>query len=281
MSEEAVADEPAIEEAPVEEVPVEEAPTPTGLVGADGAFVEGWMENLPEELQPYQGTLGKFKDLPTFAKSYGELEKMMGGQAGKVSPITPESTPEDIAKYRKAMGVPEDVTGYDINAPEVLPEGMQWNQEQTDAYLGVMHEHNAPPAMVKALMDMKMAEETQRLEQGEAAHAAYVSEQTAELKKEWGGDYDKNIALAKRGAATLGLDQKGPYFNDPAIVKAMAKMAGLVSESKLVTGLENPELMDSKTRAQDVINNPQNPYHARYFEGDPDVTQMVTNWMKG
>lgn len=270
----AAAPEPSPDPSPAPE------PTPAGLVGEDFTFKEGWIDELGEEFEDGRPTLSKYGDIKALAKSHISLQKMMGERAGKLNPLTPESTPEEVSKFRKAFGVPEEAAGYGIKAPDNLPEGMQWNQEQADAYGEVLHKHHAPPAMVEELMAMNAQAEIQRQEQSEAAYDALVAEGTAELKKDWGSDYDKNIADAQRGAATLGLDPKGPFFNDPQIVKAMARMTGLVSESKLVTGHENPSLMDGPTRAQEIMNNPTNPYYQRYYEGDEKVQAMVAGLLK-
>lgn len=262
------------------EVSTETTP-PAALVAEDGTFTEGWIDQLGDEFEDARPTLSKYQNFPAMAKSHFELQKMLGGQAGKVAPLTPESTPEEVAKYRKTFGIPEEPAGYDLKAPESMPEGMQWDQARADAYAEVMHKNNASPALAQELMALKVQEEAERLEQGNAAYESHVAEGAKALKAEWGADYDKNLALAKRGAATLDLDPKGAFFNDPAIVKAMAKMASLVSDAKLVTGHENPDLMDNKTRAQDIMNNPQNPYYQRYYDGDEKVNSMVQGLLKG
>tara|TARA_R110000796_G_scaffold252537_2_gene387463 strand:+ start:8313 stop:9173 length:861 start_codon:yes stop_codon:yes gene_type:complete len=269
-------DETAVE--PLVEQPTE---TPAGLVGEDGTFTEGWQDNLGEDFADMRPTLSKFNNLQSMAKSYHELERMMGDRAGKISPLTPESTPEEVSSFRKAMGVPDEAAGYDIKAPENLPEGMQWDDRQANVYGEIFHKNNASPALVQELMAAQVDEAAARQAESDAAYKTFIEEDTAKLKAEWGDSFDKKINEAKRSAATVGLDVNGPLFQHPEIKKAMANMAGLVSESKLITGHENPDLMDNSARAQDIMNNPQNPYHTRYYEGDEATANMVAGLLKG
>src|SRR5262245_60684982 len=69
---------------------------------------------IPDDLKASPGLL-KFEkaDLPTFAKSYLELDKLRNERTG-IKPLAADSTPEDVAAYRKAMGIPEKPDGYEF-----------------------------------------------------------------------------------------------------------------------------------------------------------------------
>jgi hypothetical protein len=66
----------------------------------------------------------KFRDAATGAvrvdallKSYLELERRMSQRAGRPAP---DAAPEDLARFRQAMGIPDSADGYDIAAPHDL-----------------------------------------------------------------------------------------------------------------------------------------------------------------
>lgn len=50
-------------------------------------------------------------------KSYRELERRLSQRAG---PPAPDAPPEELARFRAAMGIPETHEGYDIRAPHEL-----------------------------------------------------------------------------------------------------------------------------------------------------------------
>lgn len=80
---------------------------------------------MPEDLlQPPAEVPEKFRDPATGAlraeallKSYLELERRL---SQRLAPPGPEASPEDLARFRQAMGIPDSPEGYRIEAPHAL-----------------------------------------------------------------------------------------------------------------------------------------------------------------
>jgi hypothetical protein len=102
--------------------------------------------------------------------------------------------------------------------------------------------------------------------QGE--QAKQVQRANEEINQAFGADRDKKLALAQRGARTLGLDVNDPSIgNNPKVIIAMARMAELISEDKLVTGASEANAgLSDKAKAEDVIYNKANPLNAAYHD---------------
>jgi len=250
---------------------------PVGLLNPDGTFAEGWLDRLPEGLKESRASLEKFQNFGDLAKSYVSLQTVMGQKASAVTIPNEKSTPEEIAAYRKALGVPDAPEGYTLK-PEQLPEGLSWDDELAKGFAEIAHKHNIPPAAMKELTERFIASEAAKLE--EYSKTAYAELETgrAELKKEFGGNFEKNIALATRVANTVGLDPESPGLRDPNVVKALVRVGSLIAEDKIaeIGKSVQPGGMSSK----DIQTNPNNPYFKRYQDGDPEVVNLVRDLMR-
>ncbi len=249
---------------------------PTGLINPDGTFAEGWLDRLPPELADAKPTLGKFQNFGDLAKSYASLQTVIGKKAAAVAVPNEKSTPEEVAAYRKALGVPDSPDGYQIK-PEQLPEGLQWDDELAKGFAEIAHKHHIPPAAMQELTARFVASEAAKVE--EYSKTAYAELETGrtELRKEFGGNFDKNIQLAGRVANTVGLDPESPGLRDPNVVKALVRMGGMISEDKIAQ--LGGTAQAASLNAKDIMTNPANPYHARYQSGDSEVVGMVRDLM--
>ena len=54
----------------------------------------------------------------------------------------------------------------------------------------------------------------------------------------------------------------------------------MMSEDKIGRGLASPEMMNGKARAIDIMRNPENPWHARYSQADPEAKALVEGLLK-
>lgn len=252
---------------------------PASFVGADGGFVEGWTSKLPEDLRDAGASLGKFKTVTDLAKSYHHLEKTIGARPQGVIIPSEKSTPEEVAAYRKALGVPDKVEEYNFK-PDEMPEGMTWTEGNAKQFAEVAHKHNIPPAAMKELAKVQA-----KMRQAEADVLANMvhtkrEEGKAALQKEWGQDFEKNVGRAQMAAKLAGVDANSFGFGDPAVVKAFVRLAGMLSEDKLVSAGNAPGPGGGAARAKDIQTNPNNPLYAKYQDGDADTISMVRALMQ-
>jgi len=217
---------------------VNEVPAPTGTTDGVNA---SWRDNLPTDLKA-EKTLEKFvgKDWseagPTLAKSYVALEKMPRG----VTVPGEKATPEEWDAFHTKMGRPADIAQYGVKA--VVPDGLLWSEEAEKLVVGNMHKLGLSQKQAQGVIDsyLKLAHEgVLKVEQAKNSdHDTAVTE----MKGEWGGLYDENIALVQRIVTEFGdedfktyLDETG-LGNDPRFLKFAYNIGRPMLEDNLVRG---------------------------------------------
>lgn len=153
-----------------------------------------WRDTLPDDLKSDK-SLESFKDVPALAKSYIATKAMVGSK-----PVIPgpEAKPEEIAAYRKAIGVPETTAGYKLKAHEIMAHP-EWSREAQDAFVGQAHAAGLTNDQLNTVVGWyadfisKTAKDNQRLE----------TEAKVELRTEWGVNYDTFMGAANRGISRM------------------------------------------------------------------------------
>jgi hypothetical protein len=260
--------------------PAADAGTPTqpaaGFVNPDGTFSDKWLDALPEDAKEYKDTLAKYKSVPDMAKALANANQLIGKKLGVPNE---KSTPEEVAAYRKALGIPDTLDDYKF-APDQLPEGMEWSDEFAKPFAEIAHQHNIPPGAMKALANQFTAYEKFKVEAIQATYEKQRGEAVQTLRKEWGGEFEKNIGLAKQAAKMAGVDANSHGFSDPEVVRMAVRLAGMMSEDRVGRGASSVDFLAGKARAQDIMKNPDNPWHKRYQDGDPEAAALVTSLLR-
>lgn len=249
-----------------------------GYINEDGTFKDGWTDGLPEEFSEAKKSFGKFRNVNDVLKSYHSLETILGKKAGAVTVPTPESKPEEIAAYRKAMGIPDDAKDYAFK-PEKLPEGVEWSDEVAATYATIAHKHNIPPAAMRELAEAQIAQEQIRAQSQAGEIQAQIEQGRASLRDEWKGNFDKNIQSAIGVAKSVGLDVQSPGLTDPNVVKALVKLGGMLKEDTLIDGM-SPQRVTGRERARmiqtgDTTDATLLHLHKKYASGDEATAKMV------
>lgn len=268
---------PAPEAPPVDPAP---APAPSGnpyggnetpQYFSEGlTFAKDWVEKLPnEDFDLYRPTLAKFggKTVVDLAKSYGALEKKLGARDEGMVKIPGEgATPEEISAYRRAAGIPETAEAYDSIQPK-LPEGVQWDPAAIAPLKEIFLKHGGTPAMMNEMVE-KMAEmdnaEVSRLTQEAIEKGKAEQEQ---LRKEWGQNYDRNLALSERVKLTGGGLPEGHWgHHDPHVQRLLASLGAKLSEGSMSAHEAAVANLGPGNAARDVVMNPDNPLHKAYHD---------------
>lgn len=202
----------------------------------DGTLSEGWQDKLPDELKG-NASLKTINSVPLLAKAFAETKAMVGK---RLEAPGEGATPEQVAAWRKTVGAPETPEGYLGDAktlkPETLPDEA-WDTEGEKEFLALAHKHHLTPSAVKDILGLHGGSLMKAIQQSKADEGASVQAEIATLKKDWGGDYERNISQAAQVAKMMGLDPAAnPIFASADVVKAFSRMAGLLSEDKLVAG---------------------------------------------
>jgi len=257
--------------------PTTQPSTPsTGWVNPDGTFGDKWLDALPDDAKDYKDTLAKYKSVPDMAKALANANALIGKKLGVPNE---KSSPEEVAAFRRAMGVPETLEEYKF-APDSLPEGMTWSDDMAKPYAEIAHKHGIPPAAMKELVAQHAKTEMFKLEAIQATYEKQRTEAVQSLQKEWGNDFGKNIGLAKQAAKLAGVDANSHGFSDPEVVRGFVRMAHMMSEDKVGRSMGGTEFMTGAARAKDIMSNPENAWHKRYMEGDKEAAALVTSLLK-
>jgi hypothetical protein len=250
--------------------------TPSTYVQPDGTLSEGWTNHLPDDAVPYKETLEKYKTVPDMAKALANANALIGKKLGVPSE---RSTPEEVSAYRRALGVPESFDDYDFT-PAEAPDGFSWDKAAMRPFAEAAHKHNIPPSAMKDLAGLFAQYETGRVDVIQGMFDQQRTEAISTLQKEWGQDFQKNVAIAKQAAKLAGVNAGSHGFSDPEVVRGYVRLAQMMSEDKVGRGLATADMMGGKARAMDVMRNAENPWHKRYSDGDPEAVALVTGLLK-
>ncbi|MGE0255072.1 MAG: hypothetical protein AB7N54_13105 [Alphaproteobacteria bacterium] len=117
---------------------------------------------------------------------------------------------EEVAAFRRRLGVPDAPAGYDVALPEALASDAG-AQAGLDAFLGAMHAAGATPGAVRAAVDSYAA-----------MHEAHVAaldraRETAEgeLRRRWGADFERNREFARRAVRRFAGGEAEALFTTP------------------------------------------------------------------
>ena len=215
-----------------------------------------WRASLPEDIRS-EKSLESFKDVGSLAKSYVETKRLVGAKQGVTVPGA-DAKPEDVAAYRKAIGVPDTPEGYTIK-PHAMMMHSEWNKEAQAGFLKLAHEQGMPPAAVEKVLHWYGDFVAGQVKSNDVMAA----EARGELRVAWGPNFDVYMGAANRGlsrveqaigaeAGTLVEATKG---TDPAAVaKAFHWIESQFTEHGWVQGAPitgiGPE--EARTKIQEI-----------------------------
>lgn len=162
---------------------------------------EDWRSRLSGGDEKILKYLGKFQSEAAFA---ADAKKKNDALLNKASaPKLPENpTPEELAAYRKEMGIPDKPEDYLTSLPNGLVVGDD-DRPFVDQFLEKMHGVNAHPSVTAAALDAYYGiVEEQETAQAEADSNADMECVTA-LKDEWGADYKRNANVLRSFLGTM------------------------------------------------------------------------------
>ena len=227
--------------------------TPQGVAPGDAASVVAparisagessgpvdWRAALPDELRrPAE----KFASPADVVRSYAALERRLGRS---VTIPDDDATPQEIEAFYTRLGRPPTPDGYRIAmpvgaSPPSHPDPAA--EARLAGFLAAVHAAGAPQATVQAAIDWYRQASADVEAEAARRTSAARAEADAALRREWGGGYDRRLGLAQRalrhfGGADLAalLDRSG-LGNDPAWVRAFARVGEAMAEDSLMSG---------------------------------------------
>lgn len=222
---------------------------------------QDWRAGLPEDLRA-EKSLESFKSVSDVAKGFIETKKMMGSAIKLPKADAPDTEWEPI--YSR-LGRPESADKYEFKRPENLPEGMTYQEDLEKNFKEQAHKLGFNNRQAQGLLDWFSGSQVEKFKEQKAAQEASIGE----LKKEWGGDYDKNLGLAQRAFKELGDEKTAKYLidsgigNDPALLRLFAKAGGLLGEAPFIVGEPHTEASDAdalEVKIHEITSNPKHAY---------------------
>lgn len=201
--------------------------------GGSGSAAD-WKASLPEDIRSH-GALAQIQDIQSLAKSYVHAQSVIG-KKGVFVPGE-KATDEEWQGFYKSIGVPE-ADKYEV----AVPNGIPVNQDAIKGFKEAALKAGLLPRQAQALLDWEVSREKTMQEQTAQQKANEQKQGLADLQKEWGAGYDKNISLAKTAVEQIGgktwqqfLERTG-LGNDPVVIKTMAEFGKLLGEDKIRGG---------------------------------------------
>jgi hypothetical protein len=250
----------------------------TGYLDSEGKFTEGWLDRL-QGFDDSKQILGQFKDIDGVFKTLVSQQRLLGKKADAVIVPNEKSTPEEWAEFNKRIGLPDSPDKYAAR-PASVPKDMEWDEGAAKQINATAHKLGITPKQMEALAGEYAKWEMTRSESLAQQEEKQIEEGRKALAEEWGDKFDINISKAKRLVQLGGGDLNDPGLTSPGVVRMLSRIADTLSDDKLVSSDSAATMMVGKTRAFDIMKNPQNPLHQRYASGDREIADLVTDLLK-
>lgn len=191
-------------------------------------------------------------------------------EQAEAAPLTvpgEDATPEEWKEFHKALGAPEDIAGYE---EAFDTDGVEWNLD-LDPIKEAALEAGLNPKQLRTMSDAYLG--MIKRQRGNAEEIA------ADLREEWGREYDANLGLAVQTAQTFGGDelmeslQKSGLGNNLQLIKTFTKIGRSLASEGLIDGKSSGRISknDALSKAQDIQKSPdyldpKAPGHRRAVE---------------
>jgi len=217
----------------------EPAPEPAPAPQPEPAKPASWKSALPEDIAKSPLVQG-FEDNPEGLKkiiaSHLNLEKLLGHEKVPL-PKGPDDA-EGIARFNKALGVPDTAEGYNLESV-TLPEELNSITFDKAKFSEIARENNLTPTQASGLWKTYTDMMGKTYQEQVNKHKADMAERANKLRSEWGDTYAANIELGEMVVAKFADDQNMADFitaalsKDPAGQKFLAKIGTQFAENKV------------------------------------------------
>ena len=265
-----------------EAVPVETTSTettqPTAIKStvSNGDTPVSWKSSISEEFRN-DPNIEKFTEIDALAKSYINATRMIGQD--KVAVPNKNSTEDQWNEVYSKLGRPETADKYALN---IESEAVAMDESAMKSFAEQSHKLGLNNTQAQGILEFYKNNMESNMQRATVDTETAQAQAETELRAEWGKEFDSNVskasALAKANMNPDILDlqmQDGTRIGDhPEIIKGFAKIAGMLSEDKLVsTESESVNSMkDLQSEISAITNDTTGPY---WNDKHPDHAKMV------
>ena len=192
---------------------------------------------IPENFRE-EKSLENFNNMEDFVKSYLHAQKLVG--ADKIPVPNKHATEEDWNEVFKRLGAPSDPNDYKYDFKD-----QEMDQAQVQEFNKTAHRLGLLPKQAEGLIKFYNEMNVNNAASQEEAAAQSQMNVEAELKKEFGPQFNKRLDQAKRLAVnSLGQDfLENTYLKDGSrlgdnlnVIKAFSDLADKLSEDPIIQG---------------------------------------------
>jgi hypothetical protein len=267
------------ETVPVEQATTETAQTTTPAVTPAAQPTSSWKDSISEEYRA-DPSIEKFTEIDALAKSYINATKMIGQD--KIVIPTKNSTQEAWDEAYAKLGRPESADKY---ALDVKSDVVPFDETAIKSFAEQSHKLGLNNKQAQGILEFYKNNMEGSLQQAKIDTETAQSQAEQQLRQEWGRDFEGKVkqagALAKANINPEVLDMtlsNGTRLGDhPEIIKGFAKIAGMMSEDKIVsTESENVNTVaDIETEISAITNDTDGPYWNKQHPDHDKVVQQV------
>ena len=266
-----------------ETVPVDQATTettqptatPTTVAKTDTP-VSSWKDSISEEFRK-DPSIEKFTEIDALAKSYINATRMIGQD--KIVIPTKNSSQEAWDEAYAKLGRPETADKYNL---KIESDIVKMDENAIKSFAEQSHKLGLNNKQAEGILDFYKNNMEGTAQQSKIDTETAQAQSEQELRQEWGRDFDAKVqqagALAKANINPEVLDMtlsNGTRLGDhPEIIKGFAKIAGMMSEDKIVT-TESEDVntvADIESEISAITNDTDGPY---WNKQHPDHDKMV------
>lgn len=279
---------------------------------AEGTQETAWYSSLPDEFTLEQGGqqvkakdhpfVKETPDLPSFIRNAFHMKQATGGGLTK---LPAKEKAEEVTKWKSenfpklaAAGLlslpPEKPEGYEIKAPEKLPDGITWNNDLATKAAGLFHKHGLSKEAAGELVALQVEAMTDSVNGMQKSIALTKEQGMARLRSSDGWkteeEFKTNAELAGRfGAALFAQDPEMEKFfsdtglgNHPLWLRAAA-LAGrnMQEDDGFLKSVGAAGVEEVKAEILKMRTDPTHPQHAAWIkEGHANHLEAMS-YMEG
>ena len=177
----------------------------------------------------------RYSTIDAAANALLEKEQML---SKRVAMPGEDASEEDMARFRKVMGVLDSVEGYDVTAMKPADyTDEQWQGEAMQSVLSPVlsaaHAAGVNQSGLKAVVDAYFGVSAAASAEQQRQDAAWLDAAEEQLRKDWGSDYKANMAAAEQavqsvpGITDLVLKDGSQLGNNPSFIRIAADLGRL------------------------------------------------------
>lgn len=207
-------------------------------MGGTPPVAERFQDKLADEFKA-NPALKDFKDINALTKSYLETKALVGKQ--KVGIPAKDAKAEDVAAFYKELGVPEKAEGYEFKAPEKLPKGVTFNEEEAKGFAEFAKGLNLTKDQAHKLQAWDIDRKGKEFGGSEAAAATKDADFDKVMTERYGDETKQNAVIDKAA------DMIGQYAGKE-VVEQLKKLPAkeLMAVSSLLYDIHQKNFAEGK-----------------------------------